>query len=120
MTKFYKIKVGIEEYTVNEIDIPRIVEAMKNNDMVKLECGIFRGNAILAVCEDIEKTSAFDSLPPPKTDEELKQDELQKIRKEKRLNCDICSHTGMKEELRKSKFGYEELIRVPCDCQIIN
>lgn len=117
--KFYKIKVGIEEYPVNESDLPRIAEAMKSNDIVRLDSGLFRGNAILAVCEDKSRSDAFLSAPREKTKEEIEIELLEEKRKEARLKCDICDHTGMKEELRKSPFGYESIMRVPCDCQRI-
>lgn len=116
MTQFFKIKVGIEEFPVEPVDVPRIIEAMKSNDMVKLDCGIFRGNAILAVCRDEEKENQAHLLAsaPKQTPEELKLLADSETRKEQKMKCEKCGHTGWKEELRNS-----ELIRVPCDCQEI-
>ena len=51
--KKFKIKVGIDEFIIKESDMPRVVEAMRTNNMVALACGVFRGSAILAVYEDI-------------------------------------------------------------------
>lgn len=114
MIKFFKIKVGIEEFSVEEKDVPRIIEAMKSNDMVKLDCGIFRGNAILAICRDEEKEEqsrllAFDSSI--KTPEELQEIENEKIIKEQRMQCELCDHTGWKEG--------KDYIRRPCDCMTL-
>lgn len=106
MKKLYKIKVGIEEFQVDESDIPRIAQAMKTGDIVKLDCGLFRGTSILAVCE-YKSLVAFDSLPN-KTPEELK---IEKIKLESRMKCDKCEHTGWREELRGNN-----VVRVPCEC----
>lgn len=116
MTQFYKIKVGIEEFSVEETDVPRIVEAMKSNDMVKLNCGIFRGNAILAVCRDIEKEeqARLIASAPKKTPEQLQDEAIEKIIKEQKMKCELCGHTGWKE----SKKG-EKLVRIPCYCTIL-
>lgn len=113
--QFYKIKVGIEEFPVEEKDIPRIAEAMKHNDMVQLECGLFRGNAILAVCRDTEREErAFMlSSAPVLTEEEIQEKARQEKLKEQRMNCEICNHTGLKEELRN-----EIVVRVPCECSL--
>lgn len=122
MNQYYKIKVGIEEFSVEEKDIPRIAEAMKHNDMVQLECGLFRGNAILAVCRDEEREKkertlvAFNSTES--VEERQKREEENKItekKKEQRINCEICGHTGWKEELRE-----KSVVRVPCECQLLN
>ena len=79
MTKLYKIKVGIEEYPVSETDLPRIVQAMKSNNMVQLEYGLFRGNAILAVVRDLEKEREVmyltEHAPTPEQIEENKKQE---------------------------------------------
>lgn len=107
--KRYKIKVGIEEFKVDEKDISRITEAMKTDNLVALDCGVFRGSAILALCEDTSVID-FGSLPP--SEEEIKQKAIDDFKREQRLNCELCDHTGWKEELRG-----QELIRVLCDCQ---
>lgn len=116
MKQFYKIKVGIEEFSVEESDIPRIAEAMKHNDMVKLDCGLFRGSAILAVCrdEEREKQQLLIETTPQTTEEELEKIRIDGIKRDQRLNCEICGHTGWKEDFRE-----ESLVRVPCDCTLI-
>lgn len=120
MNKLYKIKVGIEEFPIEEKDIPRITEAMKNNDMVALDSGIFRGSAILAICRDEEREKRATMLetmkPTPEQLERFKNEEqLREIENRKRANrliCELCDHSGWKEEMRN-----EEVIRVICDCQ---
>lgn len=115
MDNIYKIKVGIEEFEVSEKDIPRIVEAMKNNDIVKLDCGLFRGQAILAVCRDLEKEMQRTMLSShTDTPEEIEQKKNEILLKEQRLNCEKCGHTGWivgKREGRDCAF--------PCECKIL-
>lgn len=94
--KCYKIKVGIEEYPVKETDIERIVSAMKTNDMVKLDCGIFRGQSILAVCQDFAEEQRQINMSIPKEsgytpNQELIRDE--KLKQQK-ADCVMCGHTG--------------------------
>lgn len=116
MNQYYKIKIGIEEYPIEEKDIARITEAMQKNDMVKLEHGIFRGNAILAVCRDLEREKKELLIGPviPPTQEEIEQEKLAVELRERRLNCEICEHKGLKEVYKDGK-----VVRVPCDCQNI-
>jgi hypothetical protein len=94
MNKCYKIKVGIEEYPVKEEDLPRIISAMKTNDMVKLDCGIFRGQAILAVCQDFEEEKRVVlSFSPASKEQELIEENEKQLEKQK-SECEICNHTG--------------------------
>lgn len=81
--KNYKIRVGIEEFIVEESDIPRIIDAMQNNHIVKLKCGMFRGSAILAVYECRE--TYFISSPKELVEAKLKI-----------ADCQICNGTGWK------------------------
>ncbi len=90
----YKIKVGIEEYSVKEVDVPRIVEAMKTNDMVKLDCGIFRGQSILAVCRDFDEESRQVMLSAPSSESKRIEDEQVKRIKKQKDECNLCNHTG--------------------------
>jgi hypothetical protein len=114
--KFYKIKVGIEEFQVKEADIPRIVEAMKTGNMVQLESGLFRGNAILAVCRDFEKEIQLAlSAPTKETPEQIEDKEKKEKLKEKRLKCEICNHTGWVEGKRRDG----SVAMFPCECQVI-
>lgn len=92
--KCYKIKVGIEEYPIKEADIPRIAEAMKTNDIVKLDCGLFRGQAILAVCRDEKEEIRQALLSAPSSQESrLLLEREAKIRKQTQ-DCQLCNHTG--------------------------
>ena len=114
--KIYKIKVGIEEFEVKEADIPRIVEAMKTGNMVQLDSGLFRGNAILAVCRDFEKEMTLALCAPTKeTPEQIEDKEKKEKLKSQRLNCEICHHTGWAEGKRKD--GSSAMF--PCECQVI-
>ncbi len=108
----YKIKVGIEEYPVLETDIPRIVQAMKTNDMVKLDCGVFRGSAILAVCEVIPRI-AFGDTPP--TVDELRESARQKALEDKR-SAQIKACTLCRNGWQIVKVGNDSLAR-PCTCR---
>lgn len=115
MNKYYKIKVGIEEFSIDENDIPRIVEAMKNNDMVKLASGLFRGQAILAVCRDSERENKELLLTSPqKTQEQIDAESRQETLKRQKKYCAICDHDGW-EIFTK---GNERLVK-PCICTII-
>lgn len=89
--KYYKIKVGIEEYSVDEVDIPRIAMAMQNNDIVKLESGLFRGQAILAVCRDTEREER-EALSKPKelSSEEMKERERDLKIAQQKADCRLC------------------------------
>jgi hypothetical protein len=112
--KVFKIKVGISEFEVKEIDIPRIVEAMKNNDIVKLDCGLFRGSAILSVFEDFdEELQRSLKLETAKTQEEIEQEKISVHLKQNRLECELCKHTGWKE----SKRDDGSAVMVRCLCQ---
>lgn len=114
MTKYYKIKVGIEEYPVEEKDIPRIVEAMKTNDMVRLDSGIFRGHAILAMCRDIEREKEeslieLSKVPVPETPEQEKD----RLLKEARKICKKCDNHSGRVTIQKNG----EWVVAYCDCQ---
>ena len=115
MNKIYKIKVDITEFRVKEEDLVRIVEAMKSNDMVKLDCGIFRGSAIRAVYrdEDEEVQLALCSSKEKKP-EQIEEERIINLKKEQKLNSDICHHTGMKIV----NVNGEDVAKI-CDCQII-
>lgn len=115
MSNIYKIKVGIEEFEVKEEDIPRIVEAMKNNDIVKLDSGLFRGSAILAVCRDFEKEIERNMLTTPeKSLDEIAEEEKKAKLKEQRLACTICDKKGWRIGTRDGKDCAS-----PCECQSI-
>lgn len=113
--KHYKIKVGIEEYPIDEIDIPRIVEAMKNNDMVKLDCGIFRGQSILAVARDIEKESSVSMIQIPALDS---QEHIERKRIEQQIyECTICGkESGYSKGWIINKNEKGERIAKRCVC----
>lgn len=113
MNIHYKIKVGIEEYSVDEKDIPRIVQAMKSNDMVKLDCGIFRGQAILAVARDLEKEERERLLETyKKSPEQVEQDKKAGIIKQQMDECKEC--TGSKGWRFKIVNG--EKVAYQCSC----
>jgi hypothetical protein len=117
MNKIYKIKVGIEEFEVSENDIPRIVEAMKSGDMVQLHCGLFRGNAILALCRDFDKEMETSLLECPKKSQEQIEEESNEAKlKDNRLKCELCKHTGWREGVRQD--GTTAMF--PCECQVLN
>ncbi len=115
MNKYYKIKVGIEEFAVDETDIPRIVEAMKNNDMVRLSSGLFRGQAILAICRDSEREDKELQLTASqKTNEAIEAESRQEILKKQKAECNICNHTGWEVY----NIGAERRVK-PCECRVI-
>jgi len=99
MKKYYKIKVGIEEFEVKEEDIPRIAEAMRTNNMVQLVCGLFRGSSILAVCRDEKKELSSDSdVIKEKTPEQIatikRLKEIDEVIKQQIFDCKICEGKG--------------------------
>lgn len=93
MNTYYKIKVGIEEFPVKEEDITRIVDAMKSGNLVKLDCGVFRGQSIIAVCEDIEKQKLMNMLGSSGTTR-AKEISTQEIITKQMSECKICDHSG--------------------------
>ena len=95
-----------------ECDIPRIVEAMKKNDIVKLEYGLFRGQAILALCRDIEKENNEHMLmSSTKTPEQEKKEADETQIKKQISECTICDHDGW-ESIEKNG---ERMVR-KCAC----
>ena len=121
MKNLYKIKVGIEEFPIEEKDIPRIIEAMKSNNMVQLEYGLFRGNAILAVTRDLEKEkeiAMISSRSEPTQEEKLENERVSKI-KLQILNCSICKGTGQLVVDRKHASGSPDPFVKNCECTIL-
>ena len=121
MTKLYKIKVGIEEYPVSETDLPRIVQAMKSNNMVQLEYGLFRGNAILAVVRDLEKEREVmyltEHAPTPEQIEENKKQEEKNEQIRKQIEeCKLC--TGDDKGWIFIKSGNQTVAK-PCSCTVL-
>lgn len=96
----HKIKVGIEEFTVHESDIPRITAAMQSDEMVQLDCGIFRGKAILAVFKIQTLVSVGSS----------QADKLSKLLAEARNKCTNCKGVG------SIIYLAERVVRT-CPCQ---
>ena len=120
MTKLYKIKVGIEEYPVSETDLPRIVQAMKSNDMVQLEYGLFRGNAILAVVRDLdrerEEMFLMDHAPTPEQIEEAKKKREVDEQIEKQMaECPMCTE---QKGWIFVKNGNQTVAK-PCSCTVL-
>jgi hypothetical protein len=109
----YKIKVGIEEFSVDEKDIPRIAEAMQTNNMVQLECGLFRGSAILAVCKDDKyKDIAFlTPSTPEQIAERSRLEEIDNLIKKQILECKICNGKGWKMIKKEGEY-----FATNCDC----
>lgn len=102
----YKIKVGIEEFQIKVEDIPRITKAMQTNDLVKIERGLFRGSAILAIIE--EQVLITDVRPP--TAEEKAKEILNTVRKD----CKICFGSSYLLKTRPRRGGGVEQYVVIC------
>lgn len=113
MNKYYKIRVGIEEYPVDEKDISRILQAMQTNEIVRLDCGMFRGQAILAVIRDTNKEfqEALSSLPGP-------EPTIEEILNNQRLACSRCDKKGylFEEKLNEKTKITEKFVKI-CICQ---
>jgi hypothetical protein len=105
--KKFKIKVGIEEYPVNENDIERIMRAMQTNEIVKLDIGVIRGQAILAILQEQIPVSEPKDLSPSEQREQLLL--------EARKNCQECKGDGY---IKIQKDGQVKIFE--CKCQKIN
>ncbi len=100
----YKIKVGIDEFDIKESDIGRVTEAMQTNNMVSLDCGIFRGQSILAIIKRENITNDY-------TIRELSPDEKKfSLLKESREKCPICIGVGL-------IYDPEKKLMKQCLCQ---
>ena len=118
MIKYFKIKVGIEEFSVNENDIPRIVEAMKTNEMVKLDCGIFRGQAILALTRDIEREEKERLDTELSSTEEKKQKTINEEIEKQISECDLCNKKGYTIVDKRFPNGSPNPVVKKCSCTI--
>jgi len=109
----YKIKVGIDEFDVLEDDVPRIVEAMQTDNLVRLKCGVFRGKTILGVYEDVNNFLISSSSPP--SIEKIQEQQLYKNIE----NCTVCSKPNKGWVLVSEKLpsgSFNNSVR-PCICR---
>lgn len=117
MNKYFKIKVGIEEFPILESDIPRIVEAMKKNEMVKLEHGIFRGQAILAITRDLEKEESELRASVNSTYSD-KEKEIEETIKKQIAECTSCGQKGYTIINKVLENGHPNPVVKKCSCTI--
>jgi hypothetical protein len=103
----YKIRVGIDEFPIQEADVPRVVQAMQTNEIVKLDCGMIRGQAILAVLKDEVSVAEERDL----TLEE--RAEMAQI--EARKSCLECKGIGYVKGLKDGRP-----VMMECKCQKIS
>jgi len=118
MIKYYKIKVGIEEFSIEKKDISRIVEAMKTNEMVKLECGIFRGQAILAITRDLQKEQDEETKLYFNQSDQGKILNLEEKIQKQISECNFCDKKGYTIQDKKLKNGSPNPIVKKCSCTI--
>lgn len=108
MNKKYFIKVGIEEFEIDEKDVPRVLKAMQENLIVMLKMGAFRGSAIIS-CTSREVPIELPPAPRVPEYHELEK----KYQREAAQGCSTCTATGV---IIVTKENGERVARM-CSCQ---